>query len=104
LGWSHAGVKANAFINHVGSYDNTLRTPVERIASWTTVDLSASYTIPKDDHNLMAGWRMGLSLLNATNTDAPRVINTTTAVEGFYDPQNANVIGRFVAFEVSKQW
>jgi iron complex outermembrane receptor protein len=104
LGWSHSGFKVDAFINHVGSYDNTLRTPVEKIDSWTTLDLSASYTIPKEDGTWAGGWRVGLSLLNAADTDPPLVVNTTTAVEGYYDSQNASVTGRFVALELSKQF
>lgn len=104
LGWSRGDLKANAFINHVGSYKNTLRTPVEKIDAWTTLDLTASYSIPKEDKNWLSGFRFGLSLLNATDKDPPLVVNTTSSVEGFYDPQNASVTGRFIGLEVSKQW
>lgn len=104
IGWSYGDVRADAFINHVGSYDNTLRTPVEKIDSWTTLDLTFSYSVPRNERGVMSGWRFGLSLINATDADPPRVINTTTAVEGWYDPANASATGRFVAFEVSKQW
>jgi iron complex outermembrane receptor protein len=104
IGWSYGSASVDAFINHVGSYDNTLRTPVEKIDSWTTLDLSLAYETPRENQGWGSGLRFALSLINATDSNPPRVINTTTAVEGFYDPQNASVTGRFVAFEVSKQW
>jgi iron complex outermembrane receptor protein len=104
VGWSYGGASADAFINHVGGYDNNLRTPAEKIDSWTTLDLNLAYEIPRESEGWSSGIRLGLSLINATDADPPRVINTTTAVEGFYDPQNASVTGRFVALEISKQW
>lgn len=103
VGVSNGGFRLDAFVSHVGSYTNNLRTPQEKISSWTTLDLSVSYTMPES-----AGWarglRLGLSLVNATDAAPPLVINTTTASEGLYDPQNASVTGRFVAFELSKKW
>ncbi len=104
LGWTNGDARADLFINHVGSYDNTLRTPVEKIDSWTTLDLSVSYTVPHGAQNGLGGMRFGLSMINATDSSPPLVRNTTTSVEGWYDPANASAVGRFVAFEISKQW
>ena len=104
LGWGYEGARIDAFVNHIGSYDNNLRNPVEKVDSWTTLDLTLSYQVPDSSVEWLRGLRASISLINATDADPPFVINTTASAEGLYDSQNASVIGRFVAFELSKKF
>ncbi|MBN8831486.1 MAG: TonB-dependent receptor [Sphingomonadales bacterium] len=102
-GWSKGGFSIDAFLNHVGGYDNTLRTPTEKVKSWNTLDVTIGYDL-RDQGGLLCNTRIQLNVTNATNANPPFVMNTGAAVEGAYDGQNASVIGRFVAIEISKKW
>lgn len=104
IGWGYEGARFDAFINHVGSYRNDLRTPNETVKAWTTLDLSMSYEVPESSPSFMRGFKLGISMVNATDSDPPFVINTTASSEGFFDPGAASVIGRFVAFELTKKF
>ena len=102
-GWRNDGFSINAFLNHVGGYTNNLVTPDQAVSSWQTVDLSIAYDFGPGS-SIMNDLRLQVSLVNALDEDPPLVINTGAAVEGAFDSQNASVIGRFVAFEISKKW
>lgn len=103
LGWKREGISADLFLNHVSGYTNNLLTPNQSVKSWNTLDISLGYETG-EKAGFLAGTRLQLSVVNATNARPPLVINTSTAAEGAYDGQNASVIGRFVAFEISKKW
>jgi outer membrane receptor protein involved in Fe transport len=97
--WSVSGA-----LNSVSSYSNTSAIGHPSIASWTTVDLSASLNAGA----YLAGpaWN-GLSVsvvaLNLLNRDPPYV-NAPSLISVNYDPSNANPLGRFVALTVRKKW
>ncbi len=103
LGWSAGNWRADAFINHVGGYSNDLVDPAQGVDSWTTVDLSASYSI-----NAGPAWaqgvRIAVSATNALDEDPPVVINTLVGNQGAYDSSNASALGRTLAVEVTKRW
>jgi outer membrane receptor protein involved in Fe transport len=70
-----------------------------KIEPWTTADVRAAWR-PDD-----AGWRNGLevsvSVRNLFDADAPFYDNP----QGIgYDPANADVVGRFVAAQITKRW
>lgn len=102
LTWSTAGgLSATAFINYADGYTDTASIPQRRISSWTTVDLQLSY----DTGNRFGAWlddtRFSLSALNVFDEDPPFVNNL---VGVGYDPTNADPLGRFVAFQLTKSW
>jgi iron complex outermembrane recepter protein len=111
LGWSWAGLSATAFINYANPYG------IERqyipaaapaaylhIASYTTVDLTLMYdTRDRFSNRLLRDLRLTLSAQNITDARPPLVLNNGTTPVRF-DPQNANPLGRFISFQIDKQW
>jgi iron complex outermembrane receptor protein len=72
--WNIADLSLSAFLNHTGSFQNTTTTPIQEVASWTTLDLTAQYQLPKVLKN---GLTLQLRAQNALNRDPP-----------FYDAAN----------------
>lgn len=87
-----------AFYNHANSYANTTSVLLPTISSWTTVDLSASYTIPAGNGGI-SGLRMSFSGVNIFNRTPP-IADTNAG----YDVVNANAVGQYFTFGLSKQW
>lgn len=90
-----------AFLNYVNSYsDRTTGLPVP-IASWTTLNLTASYRL----FTRTSPWgktRLYVSCVNCFNRSPPAV----RLISDFlgYDPANANALGRFLSATVSVRW
>ena len=103
LGWHLDGLRAAAFVNHVSGYKNTTVTPAQDVKSWTTMDLSLSYTVG-DSSSALKDTTFSLSVINATDAEPPLVINTAAGVQGAYDSQKASVLGRTFAFEITKRF
>lgn len=91
----------SAFLNYVNRYrDVTLGTPVP-VASWTTLNFTASYRL----FGGVGHWgraRLYLSCINCLNR-APPAVRLTSSYLG-YDPSNANALERFVSATVSVRW
>jgi len=103
LGWAKDGWQVTTFVNYVDSYKNTTVTPWQTVGSWTTVDLTVSYDTG-EDAGFLKNTLFSVSMVNATDANPPLVINTAAGVQGAYDSSKASVIGRFVAFEVTKKF
>jgi iron complex outermembrane receptor protein len=103
--WSSNHWSLSAALNTVGSYVNTSGAGNPPIASWTTLDLNATFNAGAYFES--AAWK-GLSLsliaLNALNRDPPYVNTASSLIQVNYDPANANPLGRFVALELRKAW
>lgn len=103
--WSRGGWNASAFVNFTDSYTNDRVDPEEGINSWTTVDAQVSYSFEERASRWLDGIRLSLSIQNLFDEDPPFV----RAISGFqfsfgYDPTNAEPLGRFLAFELTKEW
>ncbi len=98
VNWNLGGWSVNAFANYVDSYRNTAITPNVEVDSWTTYDLTASYTF--EGEGLTDGVRVSVNALNVFDEDPPIAINGTVS----WDSQNASAIGRMISFEISKSW
>lgn len=93
---------ANAFVNYTDSYVNDQGAETESIGSWTTVDLQVSYDLSeRTTLDLLSGTTLSLNVQNAFDEDPP-FVNNRAGVG--YDPTNASPIGRFVSFQLRKQW
>jgi iron complex outermembrane receptor protein len=104
LAWTSNRWSLGGALNAVGSYVNTASAGSPPVASWTTMDLSA--TINADAYMQAAGWRgVSLSLisLNVLNRDPP-FVDAASLFHVNYDPSNASPLGRFVALTVKKKW
>jgi iron complex outermembrane receptor protein len=109
-GWSRSLWSLNARINYARAYHDAVDVgcaapaPVCRVASWTTLDLTAAVEWANGP-GILAGTSFGLDLLNVFDTDPPHV-NAAVGQEGElgYDPLNATPLGRFVALKVTRKW
>ena len=109
---SNRGFSSSVNINYIDDYSNPLGALVggsAEVASWTTVDVMASYELGNELSGALSGLTIGLSVQNIFDKDPPYVAshgsdsNSLFAPIGF-DPVNANPLGRFVMINVSKTW
>ena len=108
--WGQGPLIASAFVNIVGSYENTLFTPAEPISAWATADLYLAYKtrdvapIPSLDNLTVA-----LNVNNLTDKRPPYVlIPPFDLAPGQnsvpFDPVNASPVGRLVTIQLTKGW
>lgn len=102
--WSDEQLTLGVYVNHMGGLSDNRQTPTARISTFTTVDLSARYKIPRDT-GVLGGLALQASLQNAFNRHPPYAAPSG----GYsyyvnYDSTNFSPIGRFVSFTISKDW
>ncbi len=95
-GFQAGQINAQLALSYVGSYRNTIVTPVEKVSSWTTVNGNISWrpSIP--------GLVLGLSVTNLFNENVPLVRDTASPL--LYDPANADPVGRVITITMSKRF
>jgi outer membrane receptor protein involved in Fe transport len=105
-GWSQDGFSANAFVNYIGGYRNQLVTPIARVDSWTTVDLSLSQRIGQSgaENDSGRGLQLGLSIINLFDKDPPFAEIPSFSSALGYDPEKANPLGRVISVQATIQW
>jgi outer membrane receptor protein involved in Fe transport len=98
LVWSHGPFDTALSVNFVNSYND----PTNRrtIGSWTTADLSLSWTSPVRE-GAAQGLVVTASAQNLFDTDPP-FYNAYYGVG--YDAANATPLGRAVAVQITKRW
>jgi len=94
---------AAAYLNFVNGYLNNGVAPVERVHSWTTLDLQLGYELGRDRGPLQ-GVRLALSITNLFDSSPPYVNNRTPFSASGFDPENASPVGRMIAFQLVKSW
>lgn len=112
FGWSFGRLTSLVTLNYVNSYQNTLFTPSERIASWTTADFYASYVLGDSTASsyILRNLSVALSVQNLANTRPPFVaFPQQDLLPGQnspppFDPTNASPLGRFIALGFKKKW
>jgi iron complex outermembrane receptor protein len=102
VGWTGRRIASSLAVNYVGSYTNNGLTIPVPVSSWTTVDLSLRYTIPKGGS--LGGLTLGLSATNVFDRDPPYAESVTGPTAVGFDPENANALGRVVALTLTKAW
>lgn len=99
--WNLRSFGATVFVNYTDSYDDTVSSPARKIDSWTTVDLQFAFRLDVGDESLLSKTVFALNAQNLFDEDPP-FVNDAAGI-GF-DPDNANVRGRFVSLQVRKSW
>ena len=97
-GWSYAQFQTSLTFNHTGDYVDSAQQPNRKVDSWNTIDARASYNVTNS-----SAWFDGLEFaLSASNLfdEEPPFVNNTLG----YDAANATALGRFIGFQISKQW
>lgn len=102
LGYSSDNWSVSSFVNHVDSYDTDLTASARPVGSWTTVDLSASYSPGGRRQSWLTGTTLGLSVLNLFDQAPPRAPAAGQFRITGYDPANASPLGRYVALEIRR--
>jgi outer membrane receptor protein involved in Fe transport len=101
LSWDHRAFGLTGSLNFINSYKDTSSLPNRKIDSWTTLDLQARYGASADDRDRWNGASIALSMQNVLDTDPPFYNNPI----GYgFDPSNADLLGRFVSFQLRKSW
>ncbi len=98
--WSSGAWSASGFINYTDGYTNNSQPVDSEVASWTTFDLTIAYRFA-DRTDLLSGTRLALTAQNLFDRNPPFV--DTPGGVGF-DATNANPLGRYLAFQVTKEW
>lgn len=105
FGWAVDGFSANAFVNYIDGYLNQVVTPMERVGSWTTVDLSVSKRIGGGEDDVEGrGLRLGLGITNLFDKDPPYVNNRSVSSALGYDPEKASPLGRMMSLQATIRW
>jgi iron complex outermembrane receptor protein len=108
IGWRLGSFTAAVTVNYVNGYQNSLITPQQRIASWTTGDLYLGYNTGKvASARLLENLTVALSVQNVTNQAPPYAqVAPNIPGENFipFDPTNASPVGRLIALQLKKRW
>jgi len=108
FGWHENEWSANARLNYSSAYNNSTDLSCSLsgcpVSSWTTMDLSASYAAsPTSTTSALRGVRISLGISNVFDRRPP-FIRDPYGNGFFYDPNNANPLGRAVAISIAKHW
>ncbi len=105
VGWSRNNWSVAGFVNYTDGYTDSVSGPARpddprRVDSWTTMDLTIAYETGSDS-GFLSGIRVSLTTQNLFDEDPPFV--DTRAGVG-YDAINANPLGRFFVFQLTRDW
>lgn len=93
--WSRGPWSAGAALNYVDGYADLTGRPID---AWTTADLQLRWA---PESGRLNGLQVALSVRNLFDADPPFY----DAPQGIaYDAANADVLGRFVALQVTRRW
>lgn len=99
--WTKAGFTAALFANHLGSYDNNLVNPVEKVDSTTTLDLNFAYHFS----GAAEGLTLAIDAVNVTDEQPPFVnIAQSPNGGGGFDPTLVSPVGRLIGLTLRKKW
>ncbi len=100
LGWGRAGWSVTAFVNYMDGYTDNVSNPDREVDAWTTVDLTIAYKTQRVDR-FFSDIRLALTTQNLFDEDPP-FVDTVGGVG--YDATNANPLGRYFSFQITKDW
>jgi iron complex outermembrane receptor protein len=104
FGWNAQGFRVNSFVNFHNSYTNiappTVPSEEQKVGSYTTVDLTATYDTGDRVAGLWKNMAFGVMSTNLFNTAPP----FTLIGETEYDPSNSSPMGRLVSISFRKRF
>jgi iron complex outermembrane receptor protein len=95
-------VRAAALVNFFDNYRDISSIPARDISSWTTVDLSLSYSIGRTAGGPLSDTTLSLNAQNVFARDPPFLNNAIARIG--YDQENGDLLGRIVSVSVRKNW
>lgn len=109
LTWQYHNLTADLMLNHTGAYENTLFSPTQGIASWTTEDLTLKADIPPHAGTPWSDLSLVLNIQNLADRRPPflaipagDIAIGRSAVP--FDGTNASAVGRYVSLQIRKGW
>ena len=105
VGWRGNNWSVSGFVNYTDGYTDGSSGPARLedpryVDSWTTVDLTVGYQVDSES-GFFSDTRLSLTTLNLFDEDPP-FVDTSGGVG--YDVVNANPMGRYFAFQLTKEW
>ncbi|HUF07960.1 MAG TPA: TonB-dependent receptor [Rhodothermales bacterium] len=100
LTWIGNSWTVSGYVNYADGYTDQNSEPDRSVSSWTTVDLTVAYQLPRDS-GLLSNTGLSFHAQNLLNEDPPFV--DAFGAQG-YDSANATGLGRFVSLQVTKEW
>ena len=108
IGWNRGSWSVNLFVNYVGSYLNTVPLagrPQTTVPAWATADIGLTYRTPDDiPVKWLKGVRASLNVQNFTDANPPVVLTQQGANYSAFDPSNANIFGRQITLQLTKDF
>jgi iron complex outermembrane receptor protein len=102
----HGNFDFGVFVNYVDSYHDNRSVPATPISSWLTFDLSADYRFDAEAASYLRETAVTLSVTNVADTNPPFVASPQPVLTPglTFDGANANVWGRVISLQLTKQW
>ncbi len=99
VNWDIGRFSAMVRANHLGGYANTAATPVQKVASYTPIDLNLSFRVG----DKVKPFTLGLEVRNLFDVNPPYV-NVAPSVNGGggYDATATDPVGRLIAVSARK--
>jgi len=103
LGWNRGAFGAFLQMNYVDDYVDPFATPDAPIDSWTTADLTLRLNgTALRRGGWLDGFNASLSVSNLLDDDPPEYFNSLMGLR--YDAVNARGLGRYLTFQMVKNW
>jgi len=104
LSWYHGPFSARAVLNYIGSYDNALASPTQKVDAYSPIDLNFWYELGgAGGTGFGDGWVLGVEARNVFDEDPPYVnIAPSGNGSGGYDATASNPVGQVFAVSVRK--
>jgi iron complex outermembrane recepter protein len=99
---AHGSFTSAAYLNYVSSYSNTNTTPYTSVASWTTFDLTGTYSC-RSCEGVLKKLKATFGIINVANKNPPFVSNAAGYSVNF-DGANANALGRVYSLQLTQTW
>lgn len=109
VNWTSGRWLADIAVNYVNPYRNTLFTPSQSVAAWTTADAYLGYSTASDASGLWDNIQIGLGAQNVFDRRPPFVLIPAAYLSDGrnaipFDGANASPVGRQFALQFKKRW
>ncbi len=101
--WARDELTLGGFINRTAGYENNAVAPAQKVASWTTVDLTIGYDFG-DRSGLLNRVRVQLAATNVFDRPPPYVQFSNGLFGLGYNPEASDPLGRVVSLQLVKNW
>lgn len=109
ISWQYRHINADFTLNHASAYQNTLFSPTQNVAAWTTADLALIGNFPDHPNGRWRDLTLVLNIQNLADRRPPfleipagDIAIGRSAVP--FDGTNASAVGRYFSLEFRARW